>query len=71
MAFNFEALIWYFFALDAIGANICAWFCHDWVQKTFPRIYKHFPIRKGWAAYYLVLVLWIGFVLLRLDVLPW
>jgi len=71
MAFNIEAVIWYAFLLDSVGANVVAWTCHDWFMKRFPRLFKHFPLRKGWALLYLSLVLWVGSVLLRLEVLPW
>ena len=71
MSFNIEATIWYAVLLDSIGANIVAWFCADWYRENLEAIYKHFPATKGWCFVYLMLVLWVGWVLYRLEVLPW
>jgi len=71
MSFNFEAVIWYAILLDSIGANIVAWFCNDWYQEKFKTLDRHLPLTKGWCLVYLALVLWVGSVLYRLNVLPW
>jgi phosphotransferase system glucose/maltose/N-acetylglucosamine-specific IIC component len=71
MSFNIEATIWYAVLLDSIGANIVAWFCADWYRGNLEAIYKHFPATRGWCFVYLMLVLWVGCVLYRLEVLPW
>mgnify|MGYP001173239763 FL=1 len=71
MSFNLEAAIWYAILLDSIGANIVAWFYNDWYQKKFKTFHKYFPLTKGWCLVYLALVLWVGFVLYRLKILPW
>ncbi|MDP4039721.1 MAG: hypothetical protein Q8P57_04035 [Candidatus Pacearchaeota archaeon] len=71
MAFNFEALIWYIFLIDSIGANILSLFFHKWYKKNCKGFYKHFPSAKGWSLFYLFLVLWIGWLLIQLGVLPW
>ena len=68
---NIEAIIFYGFLLDSIGANIVAWCCPKWCKKNYPRVYKYVPITKAWGLLYLVLVLWIGWALYRLGVLFW
>ncbi|MBT5320885.1 MAG: hypothetical protein HOL43_00795 [Verrucomicrobiales bacterium] len=56
--------------MDSIGANIVAWFCNDWYQGKFKTLCKHFPATKAWCFVYLALVLWVGWVLYRHEVLP-
>lgn len=65
-----EQIIYYLVFLDSLGANFMAWFFPKWLKKNYKGIWKHFPLTKGWAAWYLVLVLWVGYGLLRLGVLP-
>ncbi len=66
-----EAIIWWIFLLDSIGANIMALFFPKWYKKTFKGFWKHFPATKGWAIFYLILVLWVGLALYRLGILPY
>jgi len=71
----FEAIIFYLFFLDAVIANVLAWFFPNWhkkknkIKKEYRWFYKHFPTTRGWAIIYLVLVLWIGCALTRLGVI--
>jgi len=70
MVLNIEAIIYYLILIDSIGANIIVWFFAKWYKKNMNKgIVKHFPAAKGWALWYLVLVLWIGYLLYRLGVL--
>ncbi len=70
MVMSIEAIIWYLFLIDSIGANIVAWCCAKWFKKKFKGwIYKHLPLTKGWALMYLILVLWVGYGLNRLGVI--
>ena len=71
MPFNIEAVIWYALFLDSIVANLIAWFSAGWYKKNYKGFWKHFPATKGWTLFYLILVLWIGWILMRLGVLPW
>ena len=71
MTFNIEATIWYTILLDSIGANIVAWFFNDWYREKLKTLHKHFPATKAWCFVYLALVLWVGCVLYRHEVLPW
>lgn len=66
-----EAIIWWGFLLDSIGANMVAWFFPKWYKKEFKGIWKHLPVTKGWCAIYLLLVLWTGYGLYRLGILPY
>ena len=72
MVLNIEAIIYYLILIDSIGANITVWFFSKWYKKNFGknRIVKHFPPTKGWVLLYLVLVLWVGYGLYRLGILP-
>jgi hypothetical protein len=68
---NVEAIIWYLFLLDSLGASLFAWFMPKWSKKKFPKLTKHLPLTKAWATIYLVLVLWVGSALHRMNVLPY
>ena len=68
---NIEAIIWYAFLLDSVGANIVAWFFPKWSKKNFKGILKHLPLTRCWALIYLVLVAWVGCALYRLGILWW
>jgi len=69
--FNIEALIWYLFLLDSLIVNTISWCCPKYYGKKFKRYKKHFPMTKGWCSFYLLFVLWVGYALLRLNILPW
>ena len=71
MNFNLEATLWYLFFMDCIGANLTAWFFKDWYEKNLGNLPKHFPATKGWCFVYLCLMLWLGWALLRQEILPW
>jgi hypothetical protein len=68
---NLEATLWYALALDCIIVIIIGIFFIDWYREKFPAINKFFPISIGWCLAYLCLVIWLGCLLWRLDVLPW
>ncbi|MAH07925.1 hypothetical protein CMI38_06785 [Candidatus Pacearchaeota archaeon] len=71
MVFNIEALIFYGLLLDSFIANVFFWFAPGQYKKIAGKFHRHFPESKGWCAMYFVLVLWVGFGLYRLGVLPW
>ncbi len=71
MVFNLEALVWYLFLVDSIGAGILSTCCVKWYKKNYKGFYKHFPPTKGWCTLYLILVLWVGSALYRNGILPW
>jgi len=64
-----EGIIWYIILLDSLVCNFIAWLDERWYIKNFKTFSRLFPITKAFAAYYFVLVLWIGLALYRLDVL--
>jgi|TARA_Y100000310_G_C20657534_1_gene802779 hypothetical protein len=64
-----ETIIYYLVLLDSLGANMMVWLFPKWYKKNFKGFYKHFPASKGWALFYLVLVLWVGSGLYRLGML--
>ena len=66
MYFSWELIIFYLLAIDAIGANIMAWGTDGkWYKKNFSFFSRQFPDTKGWSTFYLILVLWLGFMLWR------
>lgn len=74
MVFNLEAIIWYVFIIDSICANIMVWFSPSfvkWYKKKCPSFLKHIPLTKGWTFLYLIFVLWVGYALYRLGILPY
>jgi hypothetical protein len=71
MEINLEAILWYLFLLDSIGANLMAWFFRNWYENKWKRIPRHFPATKSWCLAYLCLLLWLGFALQRNGILPW
>ncbi|MFQ5620966.1 MAG: hypothetical protein ACE5FT_03930 [Candidatus Nanoarchaeia archaeon] len=64
-----EAVVFYLVLLDSIGANLMAWGNGKWYKKTFPWWAKRVPLNKVWCAWYLILVLWVGYSLNRLGIL--
>jgi len=64
-----EAIIYYLVFIDSVVANLLAWFCAKWYKKNYKGFFKHFPATKGWCALYLILVLWVGYGLMRLGVI--
>ncbi|MDP2629217.1 MAG: hypothetical protein Q8P45_00725 [Candidatus Harrisonbacteria bacterium] len=63
-----EVIIFYILLIDSIGANLLVWFGSEkWYGLNFRLMSRFFPLSKGWAAYYLLLVLWMGLMLYRLG----
>lgn len=67
MEFTIEEILWYLVFVDSIFANFIVWFFPNWYKKKFKNMSIYFPVSKGWCLWYLVLVLWIGYALLRLG----
>jgi len=66
---SIEAIIWYLILLDSVIANIISFWGVKWYKKNYKKLYRYFPITKGWSLLYLILVLWVGYALLRLGIL--
>lgn len=56
-------IIFYVLLIDSISCNLVVWFGKQWYTKHFHIVTRFFPLAAGWAFYYLVLVLWIGWLL--------
>ena len=67
MGFTIEEILWYLVFIDSILINLIVWLFPNWYEKKFKNMSKYFPASKGWSLWYLVLVLWIGYALLRLG----
>lgn len=57
-----EQIVFYALLIDSVAANILAWWGVGWYTKHLRIMSRYFPISKGWTTYYLVLVLWIGYL---------
>lgn len=69
MDVSFEAIIFYLLFIDSVGANLVSWFGAKWYIKHFRTLSRFFPPAKGWTELYFVLMLWVGFLLHRMDML--
>ena len=67
MGFTLEEILWYLVFIDSVFTNLIIWFLPKWYEKKFKNVSKYFPAGKGSSLWYLILVLWIGYALLRLD----
>ena len=57
-------IVFYLLLIDSIGANILSWGgAQNWWNKHLPFISRHLPITRGWTTYYLLLVLFIGYLI--------
>jgi len=70
MKLSFEAVLFFVIFLDATICTIVAWL---WIGKlyylkNFPVMQRYFPLTRGWATYYLVLVIWVGYALVRVGI---
>ncbi len=66
-----QSIIFYLLLIDSISANLLVWFGSDWYAKHLGLVTRLFPPAKGWALYYLLLVLWIGWLIYRQGGLLW
>ena len=69
MSLNLESVVFYLLLLDSLAAVIVSLFFSKWYKKNMTKgVVKHFPATKGWSIFYLLLVLWIGYLSYRLGV---
>jgi hypothetical protein len=61
-----ERILWYLLALDCIIYGIMTTTAR-WHSKKSHHFWKGVPLHWGMAAYYVVLVAWLGFALIRLG----
>jgi hypothetical protein len=64
-----EGIIWYLILLDAVIYNILCWTQGKWHDKATHWVSKYFPMKKVVGVWYLIMVLWLGSALLRMDIL--
>ncbi len=60
---TFKVILFYVLLIDALLANVVAWFFRDWYEKNMYHVAKYLPMTKVWTVWYLALVLWIGFLI--------
>jgi len=69
MEISIEEIVFYILLIDSLGANAMAWGTKGkWYRRNFRIFSRNFPLSKGWTSYYLLIVLWIGFMLYRAGV---
>jgi len=68
MKFSFEVVVFFILLIDSVTVSLIAWLGggYRWYPKALSR---YFPLAKGWSTYYLILVLWVGFLLYRFRIL--
>jgi len=68
MKFSFEVVVFFILLIDSVTVGLIAWLGggYRWYPKELSR---YFPLAKGWSTYYLILVLWVGFLLYRFRIL--
>ena len=64
-----EGILWYLVLLDCIAYNVLCWNKNKWHNKLTHWISEHFPLNKFMGLWYLLLVLWLGFALLRMEII--
>lgn len=64
-----EGILWYLILLDAIIFNVLCWTKGKLHQKVAHWASDYFPLNKFFAIVYLILVLWVGLALLRLQII--
>jgi hypothetical protein len=58
-----ELIVFIILLIDSLGANAVTWLGGEkWYTKNFRIFSRYFPATKGWTTYYLILVLWIGYL---------
>jgi len=69
MPIYMEGILWYLFLIDAIVYNILCWTKGKWHDRMTHWISDHFPFNKFVGLLYIFFVLWLGFALLRLQII--
>ncbi len=64
---SIEVIVFYLLLIDSISCVLIVFFGEQWYTKHFRIFSRLFPPAKGWALYYLVLVLWVGSLLFRIN----
>ena len=59
-----KLIVFIFLLVDAVAVNLIIWFGEKWYLENLKIMTRYLPPAKGWAALYLVMVAWIGFLTL-------
>jgi len=61
-----DTIAFYLLLIDSLIANLMVWVSgSEWYIKHFRLFSRYFPLTKGWALFYLALILWVGSILSR------
>ena len=63
MEYTWEQIVFFILLIDSVGAVLVAFLGKKWWMQCAGPLGKYFPAAKGWALYYLILVLFIGYLL--------
>ena len=69
MQFYVEGIWWYVILVDALLYTFLAWSKGRLHTQTTHWLSPYFPLEKSVSIIYLVLVLWVGFALYRLQLI--
>ena len=59
-----EIVVFFVLLIDSLSCAALTWLGGArWYTKTFRTFSRLFPATKGWATYYLILVMWLGVVM--------
>lgn len=67
MQINLFSIVFIILLIDSLGAIMVSYVGKQerWYVSHLRTIARLFPPAKGWSVYYLVLVLWMGYILLQ------
>lgn len=57
-----QLIVFYLLLLDSLTLNVLVWSERTGFTKQLRTFSRYFPLTKGWAVWYLLLVLWIGYL---------
>ena len=69
MPIYMEGLVWYLLLIDSIYYNIMVWTRGKWHEQKTHWVSNYFLLDRFFGFVYFVLVLWVGFALLRMDII--
>jgi len=68
MHISWEEIVFIALLVDSLCANILAWSGmknNKWYNKRLGLFACYFPLSRGWTTFYLVLVVYIGYLSMR------
>lgn len=67
---TFEKVVFYILLIDSLLVNLMVWSSHkSWYRRHLKTFSILFPLSKGWSSYYLLLVMLLGYILWRNNLL--